>query len=174
MGACEAECHRRRLIVVGAIGVGKTFLGAALAQAACRQEFRALCVRVPRLVQDLSVARADGTNRVELQRLARFDVLVLDDLLIGPLSFRFQKNSRSLRGPSRDANSRADNPLAAHCCTRSFQNRSSRRNRAIRRPPRTQATRPRHTPAGRGRPDGYSLRGTHVQLPAKLPPTVKS
>ena len=42
-------------------------------------------MRVPRLVQDLSVARADGTYRVELQRLARFDVLVLDDLLIGPL-----------------------------------------------------------------------------------------
>jgi hypothetical protein len=48
------------------------------------------------------------------------------------LSRRFQKNNRSARSPSRAANSRAPNPLASHCCTRSFQNRSSRRNRAIR------------------------------------------
>ena len=40
---------------------------------------------VPRLVQDLALARADGTYRSELQRFARFDVLVLDDFLIGSM-----------------------------------------------------------------------------------------
>ena len=85
LATCAWVRAKQNVIVVGATGVGKTFLGAALAQAACRQGFRALCVRVPRLVQDLSVARADGTYRAELHRLARFDVLVLDDFLIGPL-----------------------------------------------------------------------------------------
>jgi hypothetical protein len=33
-----------------------------------------------------SDARGDGTYRCELQRLARFDVLVLDDFLIGPMT----------------------------------------------------------------------------------------
>lgn len=73
------------VIVLGATGVGKSFLGCALANAACRQGFRALYVRVPRLVHQLSIARADGTYASELGRLSRFDVLVLDDFLIAPM-----------------------------------------------------------------------------------------
>ena len=85
LATCAWVREKQNVIVVGATGVGKTFIGAALAQAACRHGFRALCLRVPRLVQDLALARGDGTYRNELQRLARFDVLVLDDFLIGPL-----------------------------------------------------------------------------------------
>jgi DNA replication protein DnaC len=85
LATCAWVRAKQNVIVVGATGVGKTFVGAALAQAACRQGFRALCTRIPRLVQDLALARADGTYRNELQRLARFDALVLDDFLIGPL-----------------------------------------------------------------------------------------
>ena len=85
LATCAWVRAKQNAIVVGATGVGKTFVGAALAQAACRQGFRALCTRVPRLVHDLALARADGTYRNELQRLARFDVLVLDDFLIGPI-----------------------------------------------------------------------------------------
>jgi DNA replication protein DnaC len=85
LATCAWVRAKQNVIVVGATGVGKTFVGAALAQAACRQGFRALCARVPRLVQDLALARADGTYRNELQRLARFEVLVLDDFLIGPM-----------------------------------------------------------------------------------------
>ena len=51
LATCAWVRAKQNVIVVGATGVGKTFLGAALAQAACRQGFRALCVRVPRLVQ---------------------------------------------------------------------------------------------------------------------------
>jgi DNA replication protein DnaC len=85
LATCAWVRAKQNVIVVGATGVGKTFVGAALAQAACRQGFRALCARVPRLVQDLALARADGTYRNELQRLARFEVLILDDFLIGPM-----------------------------------------------------------------------------------------
>jgi DNA replication protein DnaC len=85
LATCGWVRSKQNVIVVGATGCGKTFIGAALAQAACRQGLRSLCVRVPRLLHDLAVARADGTYSAELQRFARFDVLVLDDLLIGPL-----------------------------------------------------------------------------------------
>jgi DNA replication protein DnaC len=77
--------NRQNVIVVGKTGVGKTFLGAALAQAACRNGLRALCTRLPRLLQELGIARADGTYASTLARLAKLDVLVLDDFLIGPL-----------------------------------------------------------------------------------------
>ena len=43
--------NKQNVIVVGKTGVGKTFLGAALAQAACRNGLRALCTRVPRLAR---------------------------------------------------------------------------------------------------------------------------
>jgi DNA replication protein DnaC len=84
-----AKCHwvrnKQNVIAEGATGVGKSFLGAALAEAACRNGFRALCTRVPRLLHDLAIARADGTYRVLLARLAKVEVLVLDDFLIAPL-----------------------------------------------------------------------------------------
>jgi DNA replication protein DnaC len=66
-------------------GTGKSYVGAALAEAACRRGHLALRVRVPRLLQDLAIARADGSYGAALSRLAKLDVLVLDDLLIAPM-----------------------------------------------------------------------------------------
>lgn len=74
------------VIAVGATGTGKTFIGAALADAACRQGFRALCFRVPRLLHDLAISRADGSYAQLLSKLAKVHVLVLDDFLIAPMS----------------------------------------------------------------------------------------
>ena len=61
LGSCNWVRAKQNVIVLGATGAGKSFLGGALAQAACRQGFRALVVRTPRLLQQLAVARADGT-----------------------------------------------------------------------------------------------------------------
>jgi len=77
--------HHNNVIVIGKTGCGKSYLGIALAQAACRLGRRALYVRVPRLVHELSISRADGTYMTMLARLAKLDVLVLDDFLISPM-----------------------------------------------------------------------------------------
>lgn len=76
---------KQNVIAVGATGVGKSFIGAALAQAACRQGYRALCVRATRLSHQLAVARADGSYPKLLDQIAKTHVLVLDDFLIAPL-----------------------------------------------------------------------------------------
>jgi DNA replication protein DnaC len=73
------------VILVGKTGVGKSYLAAALTHAACRQGRRALYARVPRIVHDLAIARADGTYTTLLARLARIEVLVLDDFLLAPM-----------------------------------------------------------------------------------------
>lgn len=86
LGAGHWIRAKQNVIVVGATGSGKSFLGGALAQAACRQGFRALCVRAPRLLQQLAVARADGTYTQALTRLAKVSVLVLDDFLLAAMS----------------------------------------------------------------------------------------
>lgn len=73
------------ILISGATGTGKTYLACALAHQACRQGARALYWRVPRLFQELALARADGTYSRLLRKLARMDVLVLDDLALVPL-----------------------------------------------------------------------------------------
>ncbi len=45
---------------VGETGVGKTYLAGALAQKACREGYRALYTRVPRLFRELVIAKAQG------------------------------------------------------------------------------------------------------------------
>lgn len=85
LATCQWVRAKQNVIAVGATGVGKSYIGAALAQAACRNGFRALRARVPRLLHELAVARGDGTYVTALQRLANMHVLVLDDFLIGPL-----------------------------------------------------------------------------------------
>jgi DNA replication protein DnaC len=85
LATCKWIQNKQNVVVVGKTGVGKTFFAAALAQAACRNGLRALCTRVPRLLHEISIARADGTYAATLGRLAKLDVLVLDDFLIAPL-----------------------------------------------------------------------------------------
>jgi len=56
-----------------------------LAEGACRHGLRALFVRVPRLVEELAVARIAGAYASTLTRIAKVDVLVLDDFLLTPM-----------------------------------------------------------------------------------------
>lgn len=74
------------VFVLGPTGVGKSFVASALAQKACRDGYSALYTRAQSLFRDLAMARADGSLRNLLARLARIDVLVIDDWAIAPLS----------------------------------------------------------------------------------------
>ncbi|MGE0521333.1 MAG: IS21-like element helper ATPase IstB [Candidatus Binatia bacterium] len=75
----------QHVLITGATGTGKTFLACALAHQACRHGHRALYRRVSRLFDELTLARADGTYARALARLARADVLILDDFALAPL-----------------------------------------------------------------------------------------
>jgi DNA replication protein DnaC len=70
---------RQNVLLTGPTGVGKTWLGCALAHQACRQGYSAYYVRLPRLLDELSIGRADGRYSKLLKQLARIDVLVIDD-----------------------------------------------------------------------------------------------
>jgi DNA replication protein DnaC len=82
-GAWIGEHHN--LILTGPTGIGKSFLSCAFVEAACRKGFSATYVRAPRLLHDLAVSRGDGSLSRLLTRLARLDLLAIDDWLLSPL-----------------------------------------------------------------------------------------
>jgi DNA replication protein DnaC len=73
-------------LITGPAGVGKTFVASALGNAACRQGCTARYYRVSRLLADLGIAKADGSYPRVLARLAKTDLLVLDEWGLVPLS----------------------------------------------------------------------------------------
>ena len=84
-----AESHwvaaHRNVLVTGPTGVGKTFVACALAHSAIRRGHSALYLRIPRLLDELVLARADGRLPRLMAAWARIDVLVLDDLGLQPV-----------------------------------------------------------------------------------------
>lgn len=74
------------IVIVGATGLGKTYLGCALANAAIRRGHSALYLRGPRLHDEIGLARAEGRLSRLMMAWARTDVLLLDDFLLRPLS----------------------------------------------------------------------------------------
>jgi DNA replication protein DnaC len=79
LGTCRWVAEHQNVVVTGATGTGKTYIACALAQQACRKGYRAIYRRASRLTDELTLARADGTYGRLLARLARVDVLVIDD-----------------------------------------------------------------------------------------------
>jgi DNA replication protein DnaC len=78
--------EHQNIFLLGPTGIGKSFLACALAEKACRDGFTALYTHAPQLFRDLTLARADGSLRSLLARLARLEVLVVDDWVMAPLA----------------------------------------------------------------------------------------
>lgn len=83
LATCGWIGEHLNVLVTGATGVGKSYLASALGQAACRRGLRVLYRRVPRLFDEIALARSDGSYARLLARLAKADLLVLDDLGLG-------------------------------------------------------------------------------------------
>ena len=67
------------VLITGPTGAGKSWLGCALAQYACRRGHTAVYQRVPRLGEELRIRHGNGTFGKWLLQLAKTDVLLLDD-----------------------------------------------------------------------------------------------
>lgn len=76
----------RNVLLTGPTGVGKSYIACALGNLAARSGYTVLYLRAPRLFETLSQARGDGSHLKTLNRLAKVQLLILDDLLLTPMS----------------------------------------------------------------------------------------
>lgn len=75
-------------LITGPTGTGKTWLACALGHQACRDGFRALYFFAPKLFRALKNAQADGSMIKLLKKIARADLLIVDDISLEPAAPR--------------------------------------------------------------------------------------
>jgi len=75
---------RRTVLITGPAGIGKSYLSCALGNFAARAGYPVLYLRAPRLFETLQQSRGDGSHLKTLTRLAKAQLLVIDDLLLTP------------------------------------------------------------------------------------------
>jgi DNA replication protein DnaC len=78
--------RHQHIFLVGPTGIGKTFLGRAFGQKACRDGFTAYFATATQLFRELEMARADGSYAKKLRMLSQVDVLIVDDWAMAPLA----------------------------------------------------------------------------------------
>jgi len=78
--------EHHNLLLTGPTGTGKSYISCALAHKSCLEGYSARYVRIPRLFQELSVAKSDGRYTKLMTDLAKTDLLILDDWGLAPLT----------------------------------------------------------------------------------------
>ncbi len=79
------EAHRN-VVILGPVGVGKTFLGCALGHLACRAGFQTRFQRAEALLRRLKQSRLDNSRDAVMIELTTIDLLIIDDFALEPMS----------------------------------------------------------------------------------------
>ena len=92
LAACQWVKEHLNILLTGPTGVGKTWLACALAQKACREGYTILYLRLPRLLQEMAIAKGDGRYPKLLATLAKTDVVILDDWGLAKLTAEHRRD----------------------------------------------------------------------------------
>jgi DNA replication protein DnaC len=76
----------QNIIITGKTGTGKSYLAQALANRAIYDGYKVYYVRTPTLLEEIRIARIDGTYTNILKKYSRFTLLILDDFGVAPMS----------------------------------------------------------------------------------------
>ena len=102
---CRFVAEAANIVFVGGVGTGKTHLSIALGMACCQHDYRVRFVTAAELVTLLVEAQQQGRLARKLAQLARFDLVICDelgyvpldkagaDLLFGFISQRYERGS---------------------------------------------------------------------------------
>lgn len=83
---CDWVRQYQNILISGASGTGKTWLACALGASAVQHEMSVRYARVGRLAEEIMYARLDGTITKLRAKLARLDLLIIDDFALSPMS----------------------------------------------------------------------------------------
>lgn len=78
--------EKHNVILMGASGAGKTYIGCALGIAACRHFLATKYIRLPELLTDLAIARGDGTYKKVIAQYKKIRLLIIDEWLLVSLT----------------------------------------------------------------------------------------
>jgi DNA replication protein DnaC len=79
------EGHQH-VIVLGPVGVGKTFLATALGHIACRHRYQVMFTRADEMLRSLRQSRLDNSRDALMMQLCTVDLLIIDDFALEPMS----------------------------------------------------------------------------------------
>jgi DNA replication protein DnaC len=79
LGTLDFMKKNENIIITGASGVGKSYLAQALGSQACMMGYKTLYYNTARLLARLKLSKVDGTYIKELTKLAKADLLIIDD-----------------------------------------------------------------------------------------------
>ena len=79
------ESHQNA-VVLGPVGVGKTFLANALGHGACRHRYHVMFTRADEMLRKLKQSRLDNSRDALMTQLATIDLLIIDDFALEPMS----------------------------------------------------------------------------------------
>jgi DNA replication protein DnaC len=77
---------RRNVVVLGPVGVGKTFLANALGHLCCQAGYHVRLLRADALLRLLKQSRMDNSRDAVMTELGAVDVLVIDDFALEPMN----------------------------------------------------------------------------------------
>ena len=86
LSTCNYIHEKHNVIIMGASGAGKTYIGCALGISACRNFFTVKYIRLPELLTDLAIARGDGTYKKVVAQYKKVSLLIFDEWLLVPLT----------------------------------------------------------------------------------------
>ena len=77
---------KRNAVVLGPVGVGKTFVACALGQLACKAGFGVRFERADGMLRRLKQSRLDNSRDAVMTELATIDLLIIDDFALEPMT----------------------------------------------------------------------------------------